>query len=85
MNHFPLLLEAGAIQCGPSPFRFCNCWLLDKVCWKEIGASFAGNYIKGWAGFVICSKLRKVKVAVKDWNVAADEKEKARRKVFLMN
>ena len=26
-DHFPLLLEAGAILWGPSPFRFCNSWL----------------------------------------------------------
>ena len=35
-DHFPLLLETGAILWGPSPSRFCNSWLLIKECNKVI-------------------------------------------------
>lgn len=35
-NHFPLLLEAGSVCWGPSPFRFYNSWLLNKDCNKII-------------------------------------------------
>lgn len=54
-------------------------WFLDIAC-KEIEASFDGNSIQGWAGFVICSTFRKIKEILKEWNVAAEETIKTRKK-----
>lgn len=36
-DHFPLLLEAGVILWGPSPFRLFNSWLPEADCCKKIG------------------------------------------------
>ena len=29
-DHYPLLLEAGAVRCGRSAFKFENMWLKDE-------------------------------------------------------
>lgn len=47
--HFPLLLEAGTIAWGPSPFRFYNSWLLNKKVGRIIERALEGCENQGWA------------------------------------
>lgn len=75
-EHFPILMEAGVLQWGPSPFRFFNSWLLEADCCKKIEFTYTINKLNGWAGFVFFSKLSKVKEAVKEWIKSVDEKKR---------
>ncbi|TYK03825.1 exodeoxyribonuclease-like [Cucumis melo var. makuwa] len=44
-NHLPLFLKAGAIIWGPSPFRFCNSWLMNNDCNQVIADTLCSfNY-----------------------------------------
>ena len=67
-DHFPILLEAGAIIWGPSPFRFCNSWLLSNECNLLIEETVTNFTHHGWAGFILHEQWRKIKVAVKIWH-----------------
>lgn len=46
-DHFPLILEAGSISWGPSPFRFSNSWFLDKACVAVIKTSWRQSAVAG--------------------------------------
>ena len=75
-SDFPILLEADAFEWGPSPFRFCNSWLLDKQCCQIIKNSLTSGNYQGWAGFVIYSKLPNLKSSLKSWFL---DRERARK------
>lgn len=81
-DHFPLLLEVGDFEWGPSPFRFYNSWLLNPECIKIIDSSLSQDRSPGWAGFVIAAKLRNIKAGVKKWNVEYEEVKNQKRKTF---
>ena len=82
-DHFPILLEFGAFEWGPSPFRFCNSWLLDKQCCHIIKNSLTSGNHQGWAGFVICSKLRNLKSSLKSWLVDSERARKNQEESLL--
>lgn len=83
-DYFPLLLEAGLVSWGPSPFRFCNSWILNKECDKIInGALKDSSRVIGWAGFVLSMKLRAGKTSVKAWHNEYVEKQKWREEKLL--
>ena len=73
-DHFPLMLEAGAFLWGPSPFRFCNSWLLSNECNQIIVETVNNSNFYGWAGFILQEQLRSVKLAVKAWKIEAQAK-----------
>ncbi|KAA0057564.1 Transposon TX1 uncharacterized [Cucumis melo var. makuwa] len=81
-DHCPILLEAGAFEWGPSPFRFCNSWLLDKRCWQIITNSLTSGNHQEWVGFVIYSKLRSLKSTLKSWHVNSERARKKPRRIF---
>lgn len=60
-DHFPIILDAGDCNWGPSPFRFYNSWLENKECVSIIESKLLKDRSYGWAGFVISSKLRNLK------------------------
>lgn len=66
-DHSPILSEAGSISWGPTPFRFCNTWLLNKECCNVIINLISSDFSSGWAGFMTSSQPRKIKEAVKVW------------------
>lgn len=63
------------VQWGP-PLKFFNRWLLNSECDKVIDQAISGSKVKGWAGFVLCSKLRAVKESVKKWHSEAEIQRK---------
>ncbi|XP_038904301.1 uncharacterized protein LOC120090656 [Benincasa hispida] len=65
-DHFPLTLEAGAFEWGPSSFRFCNSWLNNKESCKLIEKSLKKKENHQWAA-TLSTNLRKTKSALKKW------------------
>ena len=66
-DHYPLLLEAGAVRHGWSAFNFKNMWLkvegfVDRVHQWWNGYSFVGP------GFILAKKLKALKADLKKWN-----------------
>ncbi|CAL5344867.1 unnamed protein product [Camellia sinensis] len=67
-DHCPLILMEEERDWGPRPFRFINAWLLhhqfstffEKV-WKEAR-------VDGWVGFILQSKLKLLREALRNWN-----------------
>lgn len=80
-DHFPLLLEVGAVSWGPSSF-FCNSWVLIDDCLKIIKRVLDVDQSNGWANFIISLKLCKVKEKLKTW-FAAFELERKRKEDLL--
>ena len=63
-DHFPLFLEAGSFLWGPSPFRFCNSWLVSSDSNQIIVETVSNSNFQGWAGFILHEQLRSVKLLV---------------------
>jgi len=84
-DHFPLFLEAGSFLWGPSPFRFCNTWLVSSDSNQIIVETVSNSNFQGWAGFILHEQLRSVKLAVKAWNIAAQAKVKKKTEKSLMS
>ena len=84
-DHFPLFLEAGSFLWGPSPFRFCNSWLVSSDSNQIIVETVSNSNFQGWAGFILHEQLRSVKLAVKAWNIAAQAKVKKKTEKSLMS
>ena len=67
-DHFPILLDGGAVRRGPISFRFENMWLkgegfkeLLKGWWQ--GFNYSGSY-----SFIMTEKLKALKIKLKDLN-----------------
>ena len=82
-DHYPILLEAGAFEWGPSPFCFCNSWLLDKQCSQMIKNSLSLNSLPGWMDFVISNKLLSIKGQLKAWHSDTLKKQNGQEKNLL--
>lgn len=82
-DHFPILLEAGSFEWVPPPFRFCNSWLDLKDCCCVIENALGTDNQHGWAGFVLSTKLRKVKSAVKAWNLNFENEKKKTEEALI--
>lgn len=68
---------------SPSPFRFYKGWLLNKDGCRVIERYLSNNYQQGWVGFIISSKLRKIKSDFKAW-LADFEKKGKQQDEFLL-
>ena len=53
---------------GPKPFRFINVCVLHPMFIKELKKAWEGSNVRGWAGYIVMSKLRLLKMALKKWN-----------------
>ena len=84
-DHFPLFLEAGSFLWDPSPFWFCNSWLVSSDSNQIIVETVSNSNFQGWAGFILHEQLRSVKLAVKAWNIAAQAKVKKKTEKSLMS
>ena len=82
-NHFPFLLEAGAFEWEPSPFRFCNSWLLDKNCCQFIENSLTTSTPPSWMGFALSTQLQNIKGQLKSWHSDCERKQKSHEETLL--
>ena len=61
LDHFPILVEAGGILRGKSPFRFENMWLKSEG-FKDRVHSWWNRYsFSGTPSFVLAKKLKALK------------------------
>ena len=67
-GHFSILLDAGGISRGPTPFRFEIMWLRVmgfKDLLENLWYSMSFN---GTCSFILASKLKALKAFLKSWN-----------------
>ena len=82
-DHFPILLDGGAVRRGPIPFRFENIWLKEEG-FKELlkgwwqGFNYSGSY-----SFILIEKLKALKIKLKDWNSEVFGKVGANKRLAL--
>lgn len=55
------------VPTGPKPFKFESMWLQDDSCF-DIVHNASNYFVKRYPHFRISSRIRIVKVALKDWN-----------------
>ena len=68
LDHFPILVEAGRILRGKSPFRFENMWLKTDG-FKDRVHSWWNRYsFSGTPSFVLAKKLKALKEDIIQWN-----------------
>ena len=66
-DHCPILLIYKTLKWGPSPFRLEPMWLEDKRFSALIKEWWNSHVVNGWAGFKLSSKLKQLKLTIKDW------------------
>lgn len=62
------MLRAKVIDWGPKPFRVFDCWFKDKSFQKVVRECWTSNQPRGWGGFALKVKLKRLKEALKVWN-----------------
>ncbi|GAU17467.1 hypothetical protein TSUD_340100 [Trifolium subterraneum] len=67
-DHCPLVLSANEENWGPRPSRMLKCWkdipgysVFVKDKWNSL-------QVEGWGGHVLKEKLKRIKLALKDWH-----------------
>ena len=83
LDHFPILVEAGGILRGKSPFRFENMWLKTGG-FKERVQSWWNQYsFSGNPNFVLAKKLKALKGDIIQWNRSVFGNVGRQKKVLL--
>ena len=83
LDHCPLLVEAGGMSRGKSPFRFENMWLKVECFVDKVRLWWNGYHFVGPPSYVLACKLKALKGDLKHWNkhvfgdVAFKKKESA--------
>lgn len=67
-NHFLILLEAGGIMRGNSPFQFENMWLKADVFVDKVYLWWNRHSFYGTPGYVFAKKLKALKEDIVQWN-----------------
>jgi len=60
-DHFPILVEAGRILRGKSPFRFENMWLKTNGFTERVHSRWNQYSFSGTPNFVLAKKLKALK------------------------
>ena len=67
-DHFSILVEAGRILRGKSPFRFENMWLKTVEFLDRVHSWWNQYYFSGTPSFVLAKKLKALKGDIIQWN-----------------
>ena len=67
-DHFPILLEAGGMARGKSPFRFENMWLKTDGFVDRVASWWNRHSFSGTPSFVFARKLKALKEDIIQWN-----------------
>lgn len=67
-DHCPIVLMEDVRNWGPRPFRFINAWVLHPQFLLFVKQSLEALGVSGGARFVISSKLKALKLKLKQWN-----------------
>ena len=67
-DHFPILVEAGRILRGKSPFRFENMWLKTDGFTERVDSWWNQYSFSCTPSFVLAKKLKALKGDIIQWN-----------------
>ena len=67
-DHFPILLEAGGMARGKSPFRFENMWLKTDGFVDRVDSWWNRHSFSGTPSYVFAKKLKALKEDLIQWN-----------------
>ena len=67
LDHCPLLVEAGGMSRGKSPFRFENMWLKVECFVDKVRLWWNGYYFVGPPSYVLACKLKALKGELKHY------------------
>ena len=67
-DHWPILLECGGVQRGPSPFCFENMWLKVGSFVELVRDWWASYKVVGSPSYMLAQKLKLLKRNLKIWN-----------------
>ena len=67
-DHCPILLEAGGMARGKSPFRFENMWLKTEGFVDKVQSWWNRHLFVGTPSFVLAKKLKALKEDIVQWN-----------------
>ncbi|XP_065622832.1 uncharacterized protein LOC136064694 [Quercus suber] len=67
-DHFPILLEAGGMARGKSPFRFENMWLKTDGFVDRVESWWNRHSFSGTPSYVFAKKLKALKDDIIQWN-----------------
>jgi len=56
------------IDWGPKPFRVFDCWLKEKSLERIVRECWTNTQPRGWRGYALKVKIKKLKEAMKVWN-----------------
>lgn len=62
------MLRSKKVDWGPRPFRILDCWLTENSFKKAVQDSWTSNQLRGWGGFVLKEKIKRLKDSIKVWN-----------------
>ena len=68
LNHSPVLLEAGGMARGKSPFKFENMWLKTDGFVDRVQSWWNQHSFVGTPSFVLAKKLKALKEDIIQWN-----------------
>lgn len=68
-DHCPVLLWSKFVDWSPKPFRILDCWLMDKSFSSILQECWRSNQQRGWGGFVLKEKIKRLKARLKIWNI----------------
>ncbi|GLU01310.1 hypothetical protein SLE2022_186220 [Rubroshorea leprosula] len=66
-DHCPIMVKNEARNWGPKPFKLFNVWLQNPSFRELVENQWNNSDIRGWGGFVVKEKLKRLKNCVKDW------------------
>ncbi|GAU46944.1 hypothetical protein TSUD_180480 [Trifolium subterraneum] len=66
-DHCPLVLEANEENWGPRPTRMLKCWT-EVPRYQQFVRNKLTLHIEGWGWFVLKEKLKRIKLALKEWH-----------------
>ncbi|CAL5392116.1 unnamed protein product [Camellia sinensis] len=67
-DHCLLILMEDDRDWGPRPFRFINAWILHPQFSDFLDKIWMETTVVGWAGFILHSKLKLLREALRKWN-----------------
>jgi hypothetical protein len=68
-DHFPICLDCGRIVGGKLPFRFEKMWLKVEGFVDKVRGWWEAYVFEGSSSYVMASKLKALKLDLKQWNV----------------
>ncbi|XP_058092718.1 uncharacterized protein LOC131239172 [Magnolia sinica] len=67
-DHCLIMLSSEDLNWGPKPFRFESSWLNYDGFFQLVSDWWGSFQVEGYAGYNLCTKLRRLKTELKRWN-----------------